>query len=93
MRRTASSRLWRHVGAALHTLHEVARPGHAGSTGTHGNVRTDGGTATRPDRDRTDQPAETGEADHLRDVPDGAGCTEIWEYLSERSATEREADD
>jgi hypothetical protein len=21
--------------------------------------------------------------DHLRDVPDGAGCTEIWETLSE----------
>lgn len=27
--------------------------------------------------------------DHLDDVPDGAGCTGIWEHLSER----READD
>lgn len=24
------------------------------------------------------------EDDHLDDVPDGAGCTEIWETLSER---------
>jgi hypothetical protein len=23
------------------------------------------------------------ESEHLTDVPDGAGCTEIWEYLSE----------
>ena len=22
--------------------------------------------------------------DHLSDVPDGSGCTEIWEHLSER---------
>jgi len=35
---------------------------------------------------------------HLDDVPDGAGCTEIWERLSERRAatgrdrTERPAD-
>ncbi|WP_175424073.1 hypothetical protein [Haladaptatus sp. W1] len=21
--------------------------------------------------------------DHLKDVPDGAGCTEIWEHLSD----------
>jgi hypothetical protein len=27
--------------------------------------------------------------DHLADVPDGAGCTEIWEHLAER----READE
>ncbi|WP_227355723.1 hypothetical protein [Haladaptatus salinisoli] len=24
------------------------------------------------------------EDDHLDDVPDGSGCTEIWEHLSER---------
>ncbi|WP_266076714.1 hypothetical protein [Haladaptatus caseinilyticus] len=24
------------------------------------------------------------EDDHLEDVPDGSGCTEIWEHLSER---------
>lgn len=28
-------------------------------------------------------------ADHLSDVPDGSGCAEIWEHLSE----ERENDD
>lgn len=27
--------------------------------------------------------------DHLADIEEGAGCTEIWEHLSER----READD
>lgn len=29
------------------------------------------------------------DGDHLEDVPDGAGCTEIWETLSER----RDGDD
>lgn len=29
--------------------------------------------------------------EHLQDVPDGAGCTEIWEHLSrERDGTESE---
>ena len=32
---------------------------------------------------------EAQEDDHLSDVPTGAGCTEIWEHLSER----RTADD
>ncbi|QKG91452.1 hypothetical protein HPS36_00810 [Halorubrum salinarum] len=27
---------------------------------------------------------EPDDAGHLDDVPDGAGCTEIWERLSER---------
>ena len=27
---------------------------------------------------------EPGDSGHLDDVPDGAGCTEIWERLSER---------
>ena len=39
--------------------------------------------------------ADTDEADddgaHLEDVPSGAGCTEIWEKLSEQR--EAEADD
>lgn len=26
---------------------------------------------------------EPKEADHLDDLPDGSGCTEIWEHLSE----------
>ena len=33
--------------------------------------------------------AEEQVRDHLDDVEDGCGCTEIWEHLSER----READD
>ena len=32
---------------------------------------------------------QTEEADHLAELSDGAGCTEIWEHLSER----READE
>lgn len=31
---------------------------------------------------RTDGPADAFE--HLESVPDGSGCTEIWEHLSER---------
>lgn len=31
------------------------------------------GEETEPERD----------GDHLDDVPEGAGCTEIWEHLSE----------
>lgn len=27
---------------------------------------------------------EDREEDHVTDLPDGAGCTEIWEHLSER---------
>lgn len=30
--------------------------------------------------------------DHLADLEDGSGCTEIWEHLSERRA-ETQADD
>jgi hypothetical protein len=46
-------------------------------------LRADGGEGA--DTEDTD--------DHLRDVPDGAGCTEIWEYLSEREASEARDDD
>jgi hypothetical protein len=41
--------------------------------------------------DAEDAPAdERGERDddHLSDVPDGAGCTEIWEHLAERREDE-----
>ncbi len=31
-----------------------------------------------------DEPADTD--DHLADVEDGCGCTEVWEHLSERRA-------
>ncbi|GAA0201965.1 hypothetical protein ACFFQF_02150 [Haladaptatus pallidirubidus] len=30
------------------------------------------------------------ETDHLEDVPDGSGCTEIWEHLSERRDADEE---
>ena len=35
------------------------------------------------------EPDETSGSEHLDDLPDGAGCTGIWEYLSER----RQSDD
>ena len=34
------------------------------------------------DEPRPDEPEEVD--DHLADIGDGAGCTEIWEQLSER---------
>jgi len=30
--------------------------------------------------------AETADDDHLDDVEDGCGCTEIWEHLSDQRA-------
>jgi hypothetical protein len=44
----------------------------------------------------TDAPADESSiesehaADHLADVEEGAGCTEIWEHLSERRATDED---
>ena len=32
---------------------------------------------------RTDDPDEDVDTDHLDDVEDGCGCTEIWEHLSD----------
>lgn len=32
---------------------------------------------------------KTRDDDHLSDLPDGCGCTEIWEHLSERRAAEK----
>jgi len=32
--------------------------------------------------------SSTDDAEHLADVPDGAGCTEIWEHLSEEQEEE-----
>lgn len=34
---------------------------------------------------------QTEEADHLAELSDGAGCTEIWEHLSERREAEEAA--
>ena len=33
---------------------------------------------------------QTEEADHLAELSDGAGCTEIWEHLSERREAEED---
>ncbi|XVH32668.1 hypothetical protein ACNS7O_05640 [Haloferacaceae archaeon DSL9] len=33
------------------------------------------------------------DSDHLSDLEDGAGCTEIWEHLSERREAARAADE
>ena len=38
----------------------------------------------------TENDEEEAADDHLTDLEDGSGCTEIWEHLSERRA---EADD
>ena len=40
----------------------------------------------------TDGDSETREDDHLRDVEDGCGCTEIWEHLSEQREAEASSD-
>ncbi|WP_058366178.1 hypothetical protein [Haloparvum sedimenti] len=42
---------------------------------------TDGGAAGDADAAREEN---AGDDDHLDDLPEGAGCTEIWEHLSER---------
>ncbi|MFB6310016.1 MAG: hypothetical protein ABEH64_02410 [Salinirussus sp.] len=49
--------------------------------------RTDGGMLLAED----DHGRE--ESDHLRDVSDGAGCTEIWEHLSEQREEEERDDE
>ena len=36
---------------------------------------------------------QTEESDHLAELSDGAGCTEIWEHLSERREAEAAAAD
>ncbi|MDZ5811849.1 hypothetical protein U4E84_10905 [Halorubrum sp. AD140] len=41
--------------------------------------------------DEQPDPAPEDESTHLDDVEDGAGCTEIWEHLSERREAERDA--
>lgn len=63
-----------------------------------GTIRSDpasrGTSSSAPDpaatilADGGDGPDRDDDA-HLRDLPDGAGCAEIWEHLSERQAEER----
>lgn len=42
-----------------------------------------------PDQASNSEPTET---DHLQDLADGAGCTEIWEHLSEGRSSESDED-
>ena len=54
-----------------------------------------GRTATRPTDALLPDGGDSEDNDdtaHLRDLPDGAGCTEIWEHLSERQAERQPAD-
>jgi len=41
----------------------------------------------------TDEEPEDVETDHLENVDDGCGCTEVWEHLSEERDTDAPADD
>lgn len=52
-----------------------------------GRNREDGpvtSSASEEAPDRADAESREDETAHLNDVPDGSGCTEIWEHLSER---------
>lgn len=41
------------------------------------------------DRPSADEPELSAAEDHLENLPDGAGCTDIWEHLSgQREAAE-----
>ena len=44
------------------------------------------------ERDESADPDEESVANHLDDVKDGAGCTEIWEHLSDQRDTKANAD-
>ncbi|MFC7324069.1 hypothetical protein ACFQMF_05660 [Halorubrum rutilum] len=46
--------------------------------------------AANDDADDGDEPEEDG-LEYLDEIEDGAGCTEVWEHLSERRETERRA--
>ena len=62
----------------LAALRRIAPPGRPIAGRRRGSPFADGGTRAREGDD------------HLRDVPDGAGCTEIWEYLSERASDDQD---
>jgi hypothetical protein len=47
---------------------------------------------TKPAMSTAENEQTSDDGDHLREVPQGAGCTEIWEHLSDRREAE-EADD
>ncbi len=39
--------------------------------------------------EKEEKEKETVESSHLEEIPDGSGCTEIWEYLSELDREEK----
>lgn len=49
--------------------------------------------STIDQRDAADAEDTDAHREHLDDVEDGCGCTEIWEHLSENREAEAEADD
>jgi hypothetical protein len=54
---------------------------------------------SRPERRAEDEPVSDAKADeesssnYLDDIEDGAGCTEIWEHLSNRREAESDGDE
>lgn len=56
----------------------------SGKTGGDGSSEPGGTEVAEPSRDPEDPADDEGADDHLADVPDGAGCTEIWEHLGGR---------
>lgn len=59
---------------------------------------TDGSGVSRTEADATDEEPNAGDdaeprTDHLDDVEEGAGCTEIWDHLSEKRAENEASSD
>ena len=52
-------------------------------------VAADGGASDDDDGDELE--GEDDDLEYLDDIEDGAGCTEVWEHLSERRESERRA--
>jgi hypothetical protein len=46
-----------------------------------------------PEGSSDDESDDDGDGDHLDGVQDGAGCTELWDHLSEQRAENADADD
>ena len=54
-------------------------------------VAADGGASDDNDNDDDEIEGEDDDLEYLDDIEDGAGCTEVWEHLSERRESERRA--
>lgn len=53
-----------------------------------GPAATEDGDDAAPD----EEPAREEGTDHLADLPDGSGCTRVWETLAERRADDEETE-